>query len=101
MRGNRRLTRQRDPVFDVAHDEAGATRHVGPLGARIAHAPVEADTVAVDAMAGLVERFPDLRPGTLAFRRLAEADLRVHHHAALLRTFPFVGDLARDLVFFE
>src|SRR5436190_16431304 len=101
MRGDRRLTCQRNPILDLPHDEAGTARHVGPLGARITHAPVEADAISVDAMAGSVERFPNLGPGALALGGFAEADLRVHHHAPFLGAFLLISDLARDFISFE
>ena len=71
------------------------------LARGIAHAPVEADAVAIDAMAGLVERFPDFGPGAPALRRVAKADLGVHHDAAFRDASALVVDLARHVVGLE
>jgi hypothetical protein len=101
MRRDRRHMGERDPVLDVTHDEAGAAGHVLALGTRIAHAPVEADPVAVDAMARFIERFPDFCPGAPALGGIAETDLGMHHYAALFGALTLVGGLASDSIGFE
>jgi hypothetical protein len=70
--------RQGDPVFYIAHGETGAALHLLAPVARISHAPVESNAVAVDAMASLVKRFPDFSPGAAALGRSAISDLGGH-----------------------
>ncbi len=43
---------QSDKILRFFQDQTGSSGHVGPLGGRVAHAPVQADAVAVHPVAG-------------------------------------------------
>src|SRR5262249_46208711 len=101
MRSHRSHMRQSDPVLHIAHNEAGAARHPLALVARIPHAPIKANALAVDAMASLVGRFPDSSPGPPALGRIAIPDLGVHGDAAFTHAFALVGSLRGNRVTLE
>ena len=79
MGGDGCRRRHRHQLIDVLEDEAGALGHVGAAGRGVAHAPVEADAVAVHPVARLVDGLVDLGIGAPALVRVAEADLGVQH----------------------
>ncbi len=77
MRRHRRHLGEGAERLRRVEDEAGAARLAAAQMRRIAHAPVEADAVAIRRAA-----FMDLRPGAAALLGIAIADLGVEHQPA-------------------
>jgi hypothetical protein len=65
------------------------------------HAPIQAYPVAIDAVAGLIERLPDLGESAPAFVGIAKADLGVHHDPVPGDAAPLVLGLGTDSIGFK
>src|SRR5262245_37468685 len=101
MGRNRCRMRESNPVIDVLHDEPGALRHILALFARVTHAPVEADTIAVNPIIRFVQRLPDFTIGALALLRIPKTNLSVHHDAAACYRLALVFGFAENSLGFE
>ncbi len=96
MRRDRRHLGEGAERLRRVEDEPGAARLAAAQMRRIAHAPIEADAVAVGRAA-----FIDLRPGAAALLRIAIADLGMEHQAVRFHRAALELRFARDAVEIE
>ena len=83
MRRYRRRLGQGGEILRFFQNQTGSPGHVGPLGGRIAHAPVQTNAVAVHPVAGRGQPLVNLGVGPSALGRTAIPELGVEHDRSL------------------
>ena len=82
-----------DLIFRTCQNQTGSSWHIGPLSGRVAHTPVQADTIAVYPVSGRGQPLVDLAIGPLALCRAAISDLGMEHDKSLGHPPAFVFTL--------
>ena len=86
---------QGDEILGSAKDQARSARHVHPVACRIAHAPVQADAVAIHAVACRGYPLIDFGVGPASLGKASMAKLGVEHEPSLSSLVALVFTPAR------